>query len=237
VTAGDKTAFVSSSTFLNPLTGQVAITEVIPAGAGSLTVTSKSGRACSADAYLLDTAAQFTGKNAVIERMIESPGCSANAITVGSYNWNNIFDLRGTLLSLRDSAAPANRAMTIGELSAYSCPGFWRFGNAVKPEITAPGQWWATTAPLSLPAVDQDRDSSGKYRGFNGTSAATPYAAGVVALMLQKNPKLTLGQIRGLLKTCATSDEFTGTVPNVHWGYGKLDLAAANRLIKQAGGK
>jgi subtilisin family serine protease len=234
VTAGDKTKLTSESSSLNPLSGQVVITEVIPAGSGSLTVISRSGRACTADAYLLDTAAKFTGNNAAIERMIESPGCSANAITVGSYNWNNIFDLKGKLVSLRDSAV-TNRAMTIGELSAYSCPGFWRFGNAIKPEITAPGQWWTATAPLVLPAVDPDRESSGRYRGFNGTSAATPYAAGVVALMLQKNPKLTLGQIRDLLKTCATSDEFTGTVPNVHWGYGKLDLAAVTRLIKQAG--
>jgi subtilisin family serine protease len=66
---------------------------------------------------------------------------------------------------------------------------------------------------------------------FNGTSAATPYTAGVVALMFQKKPALTLGQIRELLKNNASHDGFTATLPNPSWGYGKLDLAAVKRIL------
>ncbi len=218
---------------LNGLTGQAVILQSLPAGSGSATLISKSGRSCQADAYLLDAAAQFTSKNAVIERMVDVPGCSANAITVGSYNWNNLLDVKGKTVSLRDSAA-TDRSITIGELSAYSTPGFWRVGSAVKPEIVAPGQWWSAPAPQNLPALDAARDSSGRYRAFNGTSAATPYAAGIVALLLEKSPKLTFAQIRQSLTKCVSTDEFTGAVPNIRWGYGKLDFDAVGRLL---GGK
>ena len=45
--------------------------------------------------------------------------------------------------------------------------------------------------------------------------------------MLQNNPNLDAAQIRNALTTTATSDGFTGAVPNEKWGYGKVDLLAA----------
>lgn len=233
VTAGSGTKLTYPSASLNALTGQSVVFETIAAGKGSLSISSRSGRTCQADAYLIDTGAAFTGTGAIIERMVDTPGCSTNSITVGSYNWNNTFDLKGKTVSLRDSG-PGHKSITIGELSAYSTPGFWRIGNAVKPELTAPGQWWTAPAPQNLPSLDSERDSTGRYRAFNGTSAATPYVAGIVALMLQKNPSLSFGQIRKSLLACLTTDEFTGKVPNIHWGYGKLDYDAVGRLL---GGK
>jgi subtilisin family serine protease len=66
---------------------------------------------------------------------------------------------------------------------------------------------------------------------FNGTSAATPYVAGVIALVFQKQPKMTLAQVRELLKNNASQDSFTSAVPNPAWGYGKLDLNAVRKLL------
>ena len=34
------------------------------------------------------------------------------------------------------------------------------------------------------------------YRQFNGTSAATPYTVESVALLMEKNPEITLGEIK-----------------------------------------
>jgi subtilisin family serine protease len=230
VIPGTGTTLPSASSALNALSGQVILVENLLAGSGSLSLGSRSGNGYQADAYFLDPAARFTSNNEVIEHMIDTPGCSANAITVGSYNWNNLVNLKGKTVSLRDSSN-TTRSITIGEISAYSTPGYWRIGSAVKPEITAPGQWWMAPAPQNLPSVDSMRDGSGKYRVFNGTSAATPYVAGIVALMMEKNPKQTLGQIRQALIKCVGNDEFTGGVPNIHWGYGKLDYDAVERLL------
>jgi subtilisin family serine protease len=232
VTAGTDLKLPAPTIALHSLTGQMVILQNLPPGSGSLSVASKTDSSFRADAYLLDTAAKFTSPGATQERMIDEPACSANVITVGSYNFNNLIDVKGKILSLRDAEA-TNRSMTIGELSAYSCPGFWRFGTATKPEITAPGQWWAAPAAAGIAKLDAMRDSSGRYRLFNGTSAATPYAAGIIALAMQKNPKLTPSQIKNLFKSAASSDAFTGATPNIHWGYGKLDLAAVGRLIQQ----
>ena len=65
------------------------------------------------------------------------------------------------------------------------------------------------------------------YIRFGGTSAAGPMVVGTLALMLQVNPALTTEQARQILRETATADDFTGSVPNLDWGYGKLDIAAA----------
>ena len=91
--------------------------------------------------------------------------------------------------------------MKIGGLSDYWNPGYLRIGKTVKPEIVSPGQWFTAAAAINAPA---SRDTTGLYRQFNGTSAATPYTAGVVALLMQKNPDLTLGEIKTALQKSAT---------------------------------
>jgi subtilisin family serine protease len=75
-------------------------------------------------------------------------------------------------------------------------------------------------------------EHSGKYVAFNGTSASTPYVAGIVALMMQKKPNITVREIKDLLRRHASSDvETTGAVPNPLWGYGKLDIAAVKAIL------
>jgi subtilisin family serine protease len=64
---------------------------------------------------------------------------------------------------------------------------------------------------------------------FGGTSAATPLASGVAALMLSRNPNLTAAQIRTLMRqTCQKigDDPYT-TGRNDHYGYGRIDAKAA----------
>ncbi|MEO1088399.1 MAG: hypothetical protein AAFY88_29555, partial [Acidobacteriota bacterium] len=50
---------------------------------------------------------------------------------------------------------------------------------------------------------------------------------GVVALMLEKNPRLTQAEIRRALEQSARTDASTGGVPNRSWGFGKLDAEGA----------
>ena len=69
---------------------------------------------------------------------------------------------------------------------------------------------------------------------MNGTSAATPYTAGIIALMFQKKPTLTLGEVKRLLKLYSSKGglkPFSRAIPNNNWGYGKLDMAAIDKIF------
>lgn len=58
-------------------------------------------------------------------------------------------------------------------------------------------------------------------------SAAAPLACGVIALMLELDPTLTNQEVKDILNQSSRQDSFTGTLPNITWGYGKMDALAA----------
>jgi subtilisin family serine protease len=68
------------------------------------------------------------------------------------------------------------------------------------------------------------------YPNFFGTSAATPHAAGIAALMLQANPALTPTQIYQALRSSALP---MGASPNFNSGYGFIQADAAFALLPQ----
>jgi hypothetical protein len=78
--------------------------------------------------------------------------------------------------------------------------------------------------------VDNDGVVGGdaNYYVMQGTSMASPIAAGAVALLLQKYPGATPLQIYNAIQDNSFTDSFTGSVPNNTWGYGKLDINAAS---------
>jgi subtilisin family serine protease len=67
------------------------------------------------------------------------------------------------------------------------------------------------------------------YPNFFGTSAATPHAAGIAALMLQANPAVTPAQIYAALQTSALP--MGGTTPNFNSGYGFIQADVAMTLL------
>jgi subtilisin family serine protease len=73
-------------------------------------------------------------------------------------------------------------------------------------------------------------DDPGNYNPyFGGTSAATPLASGVAALMLSRNQNLTADQVRTIMRqTCQKigDDPYTNG-RNDHYGYGRIDAQAA----------
>jgi subtilisin family serine protease len=112
----------------------------------------------------------------------------------------------------------------------------------VKPDILAPGRYLISAlAQNSIMGTKEANPGhilgGGKYLAWEGTSAATPYVAGVVALMLQKNPQLDAEAVHAILIRTARHDQFTGAVPNPLWGYGKLDPAAALKQVPEPASK
>jgi len=73
--------------------------------------------------------------------IVGEPGTAESAITVGSYDWNDNFNYQGKLRYLKDACDKG--PMQIGALSCYSSVGFSRASNVVKPDVIAPGQWYA----------------------------------------------------------------------------------------------
>jgi len=166
--------------------------------------------------------------------LINSPGNAKNAITVGAYTTkNNWTDIDGN--SLQPDPKPE-----LYNISGFSSPGptrDWR----TKPEIAAPGEMIAASYSSNAPPTSdysvfntQSTDypngyilSDGVHALSQGTSMAVPHVSGLIALLLQKYPSLDAQQIKEALIATARSDEYTLTVPNNHWGYGKLDAHAA----------
>jgi subtilisin family serine protease len=73
-------------------------------------------------------------------------------------------------------------------------------------------------------------DDPGNYSfEFGGTSAATPLAAGVAALVLSANPNLTAEEVRTIMRqTCHKIGESPYTDGrNDYYGYGRIDAEAA----------
>jgi minor extracellular serine protease Vpr len=173
---------------------------------------------------------------------ISRPGTCRGAITVGSYVWNEAFEQAGGNTVIPPGPCADGREPGIGKVSCYSSQGYGRDGT-IKPDILAPGEVFVGSLARTLEGapVGIERDeatraptnlhASGNGRLFRGTSAATPYVAGVIALMLERDPGLTSGRIKELLLHHATEDRFTGKVPDPRAGHGKLDLVAVKAIL------
>jgi hypothetical protein len=119
-------------------------------------------------------------------------------------------------------SSPPNN-ITGGHMSTFS---MWNPTNEayVKPEISAPGGNILSTLPLE----------QGGYGVLSGTSMATPFVAGVVALMKQARPDLDPYTIRSILGTTGHPVTFNDgkttydyLAPVAQQGGGEVDAFAA----------
>lgn len=105
-------------------------------------------------------------------------------------------------------------------IAKFSLRGKSSYTNKIKPDIVAPGVNILSCIPGE------------KYTIYTGTSMAAPHVTGVIALMLQVNPNLTVDQIENILNETALplKDEYYTTTPNNGYGYGKVNAASAVQL-------
>ncbi|MBB6450889.1 minor extracellular serine protease Vpr [Geomicrobium halophilum] len=69
----------------------------------------------------------------------------------------------------------------------------------IKPDISAPGVNILSTVPT------HDEDDPHGYASLQGTSMAAPHVAGATAVLLESNPELEVGEVRGLLMNTSES--------------------------------
>jgi uncharacterized repeat protein (TIGR01451 family) len=108
----------------------------------------------------------------------------------------------------------------LDQVTYFSSRGPSPWGE-VKPEVAAPGAQVRSSLP------------GGTYGVYNGTSMASPHVTGLVALMLQADPDLTVDEIEAILTSTALP--LSTTVPNNDSGWGRIDAYRAAAVAFQAG--
>lgn len=153
--------------------------------------------------------------------------CSDKVITVSSYQ------NRSTMITwTNDTIFIGTAGFPKYGISQFSSLGPTRTGLQ-KPDITAPGGQVLSAAPLNTLITyknngDTRLDQDGWHVSNRGTSMAAPMVAGAAALYLQCKPYANYADVKQALLNSARLDSFvfvqSFALPNIHWGYGKLDV-------------
>lgn len=193
-----------------------------PQGAGTATpwevlLQNPHGEVVKADFWLLDTSAgydaTFTGPCVSPDMKIGSPGAAERAITVASYT---------SRVQWQTQTGRHEVPWPLGELSPFSSPGPLRNGTQ-KPDLTAPGAM-ICSARSQFAQFPQQHCIGTHYALMAGTSMATPFITGILALELQKDPSLTPAAAKARLFTAVKAS--VGPSPGKFdpaWGHGLLD--------------
>ena len=136
-----------------------------------------------------------------------NPGPLSCVMAVGAVNYNDA-------AAAFTSQGPVTWQDTEFGDYAYN-PGI----GLIRPDVCAPG--------VGIKSLDYENING--YTNMDGTSQATPCVAGIVALMLQKNPELTPAEICRILEE--TSVKLTPTKSNIT-GVGRVDALAAVNAVQ-----
>ena len=192
------------------------------------------GAAISSDPAT-DTALSYAASNGVTllaatgnenSSSISYPANNANVIAVGAAS------PCGERKRSSSSSSEVNPGVST-DPNGYTCDGERWWGSNYGSTTQNASNAVDVIAPTILPTTDilgsGGYDPSNYSDWFNGTSCATPYAAGVAALVLSANPSYTPADVRNALRTTAqdvTSVE-SGTGWDRYTGYGMVDADAA----------
>jgi subtilisin family serine protease len=177
---------------------------------------------------------QYNGNGVNGYGTIKSPGNDPFALTVGAVN-------------MKETTTRADDVV-----ASYSSKGPSALNQIVKPDLVAPGNrigsalaTGTTIANTYASLIVTTGYPANKYIRLSGTSMAAPMAAGAAALLVQREPGLTPGQVKSrLMRTASKAFPASSTVTNTNGtfttyhdtptiGAGQLDIAAA---LTQTGG-
>lgn len=165
-------------------------------------------------------------------------GCGYNMVSVGAWVSRTTAPYIGT--------GSYNGGGVQGRIASFSSYGQTGDGRQL-PHVAAPGaqivsaysQYYFDEVGMAKDrtcAYSESFNRKNAYYPMQGTSMATPFAAGVIALWLEANPNLTIADVQNIIKT--TSDPMTSSPEEIkRFGAGKINAlkgieAALNTSIK-----
>jgi subtilisin family serine protease len=210
------------------------LTSPVSSGTYYLKVKNSSSHSQMFHIYYMGGSSSITFSDPDSNYTIASPAESDSAMAVGAYvsrsSWTNY---QGSIYFFPDQ--------TVGQIADYSsCGPRVDDGAPAKPDFVSPGSAVISVRdPIYTPGntafdpgiIDDDgqnQNGSGpaNYIVNGGTSMASPMAAGVAALLLQKNPALTPVLIKSELEATAI-DKGTAGLDNIY-GWGLINAKAAS---------
>ncbi len=154
-----------------------------------------------------------------------------NLIVVGSYNTRSEWPCLSGSKQWYDG-----EGFRTGSISGFSSYGTLADGRNL-PTVCAPGS--AIVSSISWPYAKQVNEDNltiacsakavennrvNYWKQEVGTSMATPFAAGSIALWLEANPDLSVNDIKQIIATTSTVDDDVTSGDPVRWGAGKLNV-------------
>ena len=154
---------------------------------------------------------------------ISEPACAEKVVTVAAHS----------------SDRYAGSDYVVGDIAYFSSLGPTLDGRN-KPDVSAPGVSVVSSISSfcdnmsSYTSVYSQRSGGRNFiwSTMSGTSMSSPNVTGIVALMLQANPHISVDQIRDILFRTARNDRYTGPLQECDsvspvWGHGKADALRA----------
>lgn len=175
-----------------------------------------------------------------------SDACSIGTYAVGdSVISAGAFAARNSYFSYFQNRMITDNTVTVGDIASFSSYKAEGIGptTAALPTICAPGvnvvaagsrYSYFAHGHVNTVMVSDD----GSYWGvMTGTSMAAPTVAGIIALWLQANPRLSVAQVKDILSQTAIRDRYTFGTNGTHFGpNGKIDAMMGLQLaLKKMG--
>lgn len=190
----------------------------VTGGLWQLRLRNASAAATEADIWTLDDnehgpVVLFTGTSVMDSMKVGSPGAAASAITVASYTTRMTWtDIDGKVETV---------GLDLDDISDFSSEGPLRNGTQ-KPDLAAPGAMIVSSLS-SKSSVERADMIDLRFRLMAGTSMATPFVSGLVALLLERDPTLDPDGVRSALTgNCSVPGKSAGTFDS-KWGFGLID--------------
>lgn len=181
---------------------------------------------------------------------ISGIACGDNVISIGAYATRTKFPAaNGSIYYYPSLLNNGNPLAPSGNMLPFTSYGTL-VDNTTRPHVCAPGYLISSySGPYMEYALSQGLDGSGytavqksgtknHYWGvMTGTSQASPFAAGVVALWLQADPTLKYDDVLEVIKETSLNDELVATTGvKEQWGYGKINPVAGVKYILDKAG-